>query len=99
MNPWIWCAIGIAAGWVAGMLTPMPGFANRIETLFVGVFGAFIGGELAALFLPGADLAAVTPTSVALAFGGAVAMLFLLALMRRVVGPMRPHKIRKKPRI
>jgi uncharacterized membrane protein YeaQ/YmgE (transglycosylase-associated protein family) len=98
MNPVIWCAVGAIVGWLASVAMPVPGLVTRIETVLVGVFGAFIGGEFVAHYV-----GASTPTSgftasaFLLAVGGAIALLALLGVMRKAVGPMRPHK-RKKAR-
>ncbi len=112
MNPFIWCAVGAAIGWLASQLGEHQGGATgRIESILVGVFGAFIGGEfVASMFavpvpvvaaLPGALAAPVaaapfTMMGLVLAAAGSVTMLVLLAVMRKAVGPMGAHK-RKAP--
>ena len=92
MNPVIWCIVGALVGWLGGAMMPAPGRVRRIEDVLVGVFGAFIGGEfLAAMLAGGGTASGFRISSLAFAVGGAVAMLLLLALMRRSVGPLRPH--------
>ncbi|MEJ8839139.1 GlsB/YeaQ/YmgE family stress response membrane protein [Ramlibacter sp. AN1133] len=99
MNPFIWCVVGALAGWIAGVFVPTRSLINRIENVLVGVFGAFIGGEFVARVAlgttPGSGFQA---SSLMLAIAGAIGLLGLLSVMRKAVGPMRPHKLRKKPR-
>lgn len=95
--------MGAVCGWVATLVMPAPGFASRVESVLVAVFGAFIGGEfvssqLASAPAPGAAAAAFKMSSLGLAVAGAVVMLMLLSVMRKAVGPLRPHKIRRKQR-
>jgi uncharacterized membrane protein YeaQ/YmgE (transglycosylase-associated protein family) len=97
MNPFIWCAVGAITGWIASTVMPVPGLASRIETVLVGVFGAFIGGEFVSTLVGTPAPATVfRPAALGLAFGGALALLALLAVFRQAVGPLRPHKVPKK---
>lgn len=98
MNPFIWCAVGAVAGWVAASLLPGAGLTNRVECVLVAIFGAFIGGEFLAAMLVGEPAvdSGFQVSSLGLAVAGAVVMLALLGIMRKAVGPMRPHKVRKK---
>jgi uncharacterized membrane protein YeaQ/YmgE (transglycosylase-associated protein family) len=108
INPFIWCAVGAAVGWLAGMVSAATLKTTRIEDVLVGVFGAFIGGEFIAAMLNPPPVVAVvanapkvvaapvaapfTMLGLALAIAGAVVMLVLLALMRKSVGPMGGKK-------
>jgi uncharacterized membrane protein YeaQ/YmgE (transglycosylase-associated protein family) len=99
LNTFIWCSVGLLAGGIAIFMIGAQGLVHRIETLAVAVFGAFIGGDfLGAQFGGGPADTSFRATSLALALGGAVVMLLLLRLMRRSVGPMRPHKMPRKQR-
>jgi uncharacterized membrane protein YeaQ/YmgE (transglycosylase-associated protein family) len=90
--------VGAIVGWLASLVMPAQGLVTRIETIVVGVFGAFIGGEFIAHSLGASTPASgFTGAALMLAVGGAVGLEALLAVMRRAVGPMRPHK-RKKAR-
>jgi uncharacterized membrane protein YeaQ/YmgE (transglycosylase-associated protein family) len=51
INPFIWCAVGAAVGWLAGMIAAGTTKTSRVEDVLVGVFGAFIGGEFIAAML------------------------------------------------
>ena len=97
LNIAAWLAIGAALGWIAAQLKPDANRVVFIETMAVGIFGAFIGGEFVAAMLraKGADTA-LSISSVALAVGCSVVALFLLGAMRSAVGPMRSGK--PKPR-
>jgi uncharacterized membrane protein YeaQ/YmgE (transglycosylase-associated protein family) len=96
INIAVWLAVGAALGWFATRLKPSADRVVFAETLAVGIFGSFIGGEFVAAMLASSKGAALSFAAVALAVGCSVAALFLLGLMRRAVGPLRPGK--PKPR-
>jgi hypothetical protein len=60
----------------------------RVESVVVGIFGAFAGGEFFAsvfhLGQPGINI-----TTISMAVGVSTAALLLLGLMRRAVGPLK----------
>ena len=74
------------------------GKITRIEEMLVGVFGAFIGGDFILSQLVGPTGTGSMLQALGLAAAGAVVMLVLLRLMRKVVGPMRNSKSRLKQR-
>lgn len=97
MNPYLWCAVGAALGLIAASMMPVSGLVIRLESMGVGVFGAFIGGEFLSAMLGGKEPGdPFRMSSLALAVGGAVVMLVLLSMMRKAVGPLRPHKLPRK---
>ncbi len=71
-----------------------------IENVLVGVFGAFMGGDFLVTFLNGGVVndTDFKMSSLGIAVAGAVLMLFVLAIMRRMVGPMRISKTRSRDR-
>ena len=71
-----------------------------IESIGVGIFGAFIGGEFIAAQIRGSGPGATPnfPMSLGLAVGGAVTMLLLLRVFRRAIGPLKAGKSRSKNR-
>ncbi|MEO5670059.1 MAG: GlsB/YeaQ/YmgE family stress response membrane protein [Ramlibacter sp.] len=72
---------------------PEGGKVVMIESILVGIFGAFIGGEFIASMLNGGVVATTFQIgSLAISVACAVVMLFLLRLMRRAVGPMKASK-------
>lgn len=84
-------------GWLA---TKMAGGGRPllIENVLVGVFGAFIGGDFIVSSLNGG---VVNDTdfkigSLGMAIAGAVVMLLVLRLMRKLVGPMRQGRSKKR---
>lgn len=90
MNPYllggIGAAIGLASSAIAGS-----GVTVRLENIAVAIFGAFTGSAIATKAL-GIPETATTALGGALAVVGAISMLVLLALLRRVVGPLKPHR-------
>jgi uncharacterized membrane protein YeaQ/YmgE (transglycosylase-associated protein family) len=99
LNSVVWCLVGAAIGWLAGLM--MGGGRGKVvlvENMLVGVFGAFIGGEFVADMLhmgvPGSFSAGALGISVV----GAIVLLVLLRLMRGAVGPMQASKSRSKGR-
>ena len=77
----VWLIVGAIAGWLAGLIVKGYGF-GLIGNIVVGVVGAFLGSYLfpsLGLFdlpgLPGAILSATL---------GAVILLFVIGLIRRV---------------
>jgi uncharacterized membrane protein YeaQ/YmgE (transglycosylase-associated protein family) len=64
-----------------------------IESILVGMFGAFIGGDfVAAQFNAGVVATTFTVSGLVLAVAGAIVILLLLKLMRKMVGPQRNSK-------
>ena len=101
INPFIWCAVGGLVGWLAATRGTGGGRIVLVEGVLVGVFGAFIGGDFVASQLNGGvvDDKVFKGSSLAMAVAGAVVMLLLLGLMRRVVGPLRAGKPKLRKRI
>ena len=84
-------------GWLATKVAG-GGRPLLIENVLVGVFGAFIGGDFIVSSLNGG---VVNDTdfkigSLGMAIAGAVVMLLVLRLMRKMVGPMRNGKSKKR---
>ena len=98
MGPYVFCAVGAILGWIASRMTQPQGFVPLVEAIAVGIFGAFAGGE----FLPAVVAAAPAPgqgltgLAVAMAVVGSFVGLILLGVMRKAVGPMKPHKNKRK---
>lgn len=92
INFYIWCAVGAGAGWLAGVLMGSRDKLVRVEEILVGIFGAFIGGEVIPANLPDPRPGGFTVLALSLAVGAAAVMLLLLRLLRRAVGPMRSGK-------
>jgi uncharacterized membrane protein YeaQ/YmgE (transglycosylase-associated protein family) len=95
----VWCAVGAAVGWLAGLFMRSSSKTVRIEEILVGIFGAFIGGEFLADVLhfpktPGS----VSIAAVGMAVVAAVVLLVLLRVMRGAVGPQQQSKSRANRR-
>jgi uncharacterized membrane protein YeaQ/YmgE (transglycosylase-associated protein family) len=99
INLYIWCATGAVAGWLLTCMMKSPARSAQIENILIGTFGAFIGGEFLSVQLSGPAVAqGFHITSLLLAIAGAVLLLLLLQLMRKVVGPLRQGKSSQKKR-
>jgi len=77
-----WIIVGAIAGWLASLI--IKGGFGLIGNIVIGIIGAFLGGWLSTTILnlpygvTGFDL-----TSVLVATGGAVVVLFVLSLIKR----------------
>ncbi len=82
-----WIVVGLIAGWLAGMVMKGGGY-GLIGDIIVGVIGGLLGGWIATTFLHiGAGVSGINLESIAVAFVGAVILLFLLRMLggRRVL--------------
>ena len=97
MGPYAWCAIGAVVGWLAVMAGGEKDFVKRVESVAVGIFGAFIGGEfIPSVFMQAAPKGAgLALPAITLAIVCSVAGVLLLRLMQKAVGPLKPGKKRK----
>lgn len=98
IDSYLWVLVGSALGGLAGVMHADKSKVFRIEGVLVGIFGAFVGGDFLVAMLWGPKAAGVSAVGLAMAVVGAVAMLALLALMRRAVGPMPRATKRAPPR-
>jgi uncharacterized membrane protein YeaQ/YmgE (transglycosylase-associated protein family) len=76
----VWLLIGAVAGWLAGTIVKGGGF-GLVGNIVVGIIGSFIGGWLFDYFniaTGGGIFGAIIGATV-----GAVALLFLITLVRR----------------
>jgi uncharacterized membrane protein YeaQ/YmgE (transglycosylase-associated protein family) len=98
INTIIWCAVGGLMGCVAALMANNAGRILMLESIGVGIFGAFIGGDfMVAMVTSGVvDPKVFSIRALAFAVAGAAVMLVLLKLMRRAVGPL--HVSKAKPR-
>jgi uncharacterized membrane protein YeaQ/YmgE (transglycosylase-associated protein family) len=81
MNAWFWfLATGVIAGWLAGVVTKGRGF-GLFGDLIVGVVGSVLGGWI----FGGLGLSAYGLVgSIVMALIGAVALLSLIRIVKRV---------------
>ncbi len=80
------------------MKKPGDGRSIMIENVLVGVFGAFVGGDFIVSML---NKGVVNDKvfhigSLGMAVAGAVVMIVVLKLMRRIVGPMHVGKAKQR---
>ena len=77
-----WIVVGGIAGWLAGMVVRGTGL-GIIGDMIVGIVGAFLGGFLLTVLLPGTfGFTGFNLGSVVIAFIGAVILLFIVRLVR-----------------
>ena len=82
MNIILWIIFGALAGWVASMIMGTNAQMGALGNIVVGIVGAVIGGFLMNAF--GAQgVTGFNLTSLIVAILGAVALLFLVGLVRR----------------
>jgi uncharacterized membrane protein YeaQ/YmgE (transglycosylase-associated protein family) len=77
-----WIVLGLLAGLLARMVMPGRDPAGLIVTVFLGIVGALVGGFIASQLgyggISGFDL-----RSLAIAFGGAVLILFFFRMLKQ----------------
>ena len=82
----VWIAVGLVAGWLAS--TVVGGGYGVVGDVVIGVVGSFIGGYVFRALgwrVPFAGL----PGVILVAFVGAIVLLVVLRLIRRVTGRAR----------
>jgi uncharacterized membrane protein YeaQ/YmgE (transglycosylase-associated protein family) len=79
----IWMAIGLVAGWLASLA--VGGGYGVIGDIVLGIVGAFLGGFIFRAMHWHAPFTGVAST-IFVAFVGAVALLLLMRLVRRMSG-------------
>ena len=83
MNWLVWIIFGALAGWIASMIMGANKRMGALANIVVGIIGAFLGSWIMGLF--GAQgVTGFNLTSILIAIGGAVVLLFLVGLVRRV---------------
>ena len=83
MNLLAWIVVGLIAGWLAGMVMKRGGY-GLLGDIVVGILGALIGGFAAAAVFGIPDAVnGINPTSIVVAFIGA---LVLVAILRALPG-------------
>jgi uncharacterized membrane protein YeaQ/YmgE (transglycosylase-associated protein family) len=81
-NILVWIIVGGIAGWLASLVVRGTGL-GILGDIIVGIIGAFLGGFLLSLLLPGTfAITGFTLGSVVIAFIGAVILLFVVRLVR-----------------
>lgn len=82
MNILAWLIFGALAGWIASMIMGKNNKMGAIANIIVGIIGAFLGGWLFSFF--GAQgVTGFNLQSLFVAVVGAVALIFIVGLIRR----------------
>lgn len=82
MNIILWVIFGALAGWVASLITRTNERQGWFLNIVVGIIGAFLGGFIMELLLPGDFSIGFNLQSFVVAVLGAVLLLFLVGLVR-----------------
>ncbi len=75
-----WLVIGLIAGWLAGHIMKGRGY-GCVGDIIIGVVGALLGGFLATALLGGDYLTGINLTTLVVALGGAVLLIFIVRLL------------------
>ncbi len=74
-----WLIVGLIAGWLAGRF--MKGGYGLVGDILLGIIGAFFGGFIFSLFLPGSSVGFVG--SIVVAIIGAVILIAIVRALKR----------------
>jgi uncharacterized membrane protein YeaQ/YmgE (transglycosylase-associated protein family) len=80
MNILIWVVLGVAAGWISGLLTKSR--RGVVGDIFLGIIGAFVGGFIMSFFGQ-SGVTGFNIYSLVVAVMGAVVLIFLGRLIYR----------------
>ena len=83
MNWLVWIIFGALAGWIASMVMGKNAQMGALANIVVGIVGAIIGGFLMTNVFGAQGVTGFNITSLLVAIGGAVVLLFLAGLVRR----------------
>ena len=83
MNILVYIIFGALAGWIASIIMGRNSQMGALANIVVGIVGAFIGGLLANAF-GAAGVTGFNLYSIVVAVIGAVVLLFVVGLFRRV---------------
>lgn len=81
MNILIWIIFGALAGWIASMITGDNARQGALGNIVVGILGALLGGWLSGFF-GAAGVTGFNLSSLLIAIGGAVLLLFVARAFR-----------------
>ncbi|MFK7987716.1 MAG: GlsB/YeaQ/YmgE family stress response membrane protein [Sandaracinaceae bacterium] len=77
----VWLVLGLVAGALGKFLMPGKDGGGWLVTIGLGIVGAMVGGYVGSLFGLG-SVTGLNPTSVGLATGGAVLVLFAYRMIK-----------------
>jgi uncharacterized membrane protein YeaQ/YmgE (transglycosylase-associated protein family) len=77
-----WIVVGLIAGWLAGVVMKGSGF-GILWDIIIGIAGALLGGFIASYFFKIGGVDGINPTSILIAFLGAVLIIIVARALRR----------------
>lgn len=78
-----WIFVGLVSGWLASIVMKGSGY-GLIGDIIIGIVGALVGGWLSQNVLGlGVGVSGFNLSSILVAFGGAVVVLFLLRVLKK----------------
>ena len=84
MNIILWIIFGAIAGWISSMIMGKVAQMGALANIIVGIVGAIIGGFLMTNVFGAQGVTGFNLTSMIVAILGAVVLLFLAGMVRRV---------------
>ena len=84
MNIILWIVFGAIAGWIASMIMGKDAQMGALANIIVGIVGAVIGGFLMTNVFGAPGVTGFNLMSMIVAIIGAVVLLFLASMVRRV---------------
>lgn len=82
INIVVWIIVGAIAGWLASMVMGTRRGQSLFEDVIVGVIGGILGGFVLDVLDIGGDVDGLNLASIAVAFVGALILLFILRALR-----------------
>lgn len=77
-----WIVLGLIAGVAANAIDPRPAKGGILSTIMLGILGAIVGGFLSSMLF-GVDVSGFNLTSLLVAVGGALVLLFVGRMLNR----------------
>lgn len=84
MGIFSWIAVGLIAGWLAGLVMKGKGF-GLVGNIVIGIIGGLLGGFLASSLFRVADpVSGFNLTTILVAFLGSIVLMAIVRFLRRI---------------
>lgn len=77
-----WILLGLVAGVIANAVDPRPAKGGVLSAIVLGILGAVVGGFLSSMLF-GVDVSGFNVTSLLVAVGGSLVLLFIGRMVNR----------------